>query len=82
MPGGHIYVYNDCTGFVLTMGDASILMLCYLTYTLKVSFITLRFWFFLGGEVDFLSRRVMGACNQEIADQLSPLLNHVEFERD
>lgn len=35
-----------------------------------------------GGEVDFLSRRVMGACNQEIADQLSPLLNHVEFERD
>uniref|UniRef100_K1PBF9 Inositol-1-monophosphatase n=1 Tax=Magallana gigas TaxID=29159 RepID=K1PBF9_MAGGI len=35
-----------------------------------------------GGEVDFLSRRVMGACNQEIADQLSPLLNHIEFERD
>lgn len=35
-----------------------------------------------GGEVDFLSRRVMGACNQEIANQLSPLLNHIEFERD
>lgn len=65
------------------MWDAYVPMLCYLTYILKMSFRTLRFWgFFSGGEVDFLSRRVMGACNQEIADQLSPLLNHIEFERD
>nr|XP_022342100.1 inositol monophosphatase 1-like [Crassostrea virginica]XP_022342101.1 inositol monophosphatase 1-like [Crassostrea virginica] len=35
-----------------------------------------------GGDVDFLSRRVMAACNQDVANQLSPLLNHVEFKRD
>ena len=35
-----------------------------------------------GADVDFLSRRVMAACNQDVANQLSPLLNHVEFKRD
>lgn len=62
MLGRYIYVY-DCIGFVLIMWDVFVLMLCYLIYIFKMSFIILRFCFFLGGEVDFLSRRVMGVCN-------------------
>ncbi|XP_061196273.1 inositol monophosphatase 1-like [Saccostrea echinata] len=35
-----------------------------------------------GRDVDLLSRQVLAACNQSIADQLIPLLTHVEFDRD
>ncbi|XP_048748193.1 inositol monophosphatase 1-like [Ostrea edulis] len=35
-----------------------------------------------GGDVDFLSRRVLAACNRDIADQLSPVLTHIEFDQD